>query len=220
MNWTAESINEILLRAESEDKGKGKGKRAVPSVDQGSRISPVGALSSLVMDMQGEVHEFAFGYLPMHQMSWKILRAIRTQCEPYLKATYGSDFTLKECEPPFMVGHILPLADNGPITMLRIAGKLLDLMNDVDSSSIGTLRMYELNGIIGLYSEEHKQIFRSLVNAQRPESEEKSEEKSEEESDDEKFFGTRHVVNLETGQVKSRRVRYNITPSTNQQLEE
>lgn len=127
MNWTAESINEILLRAESE--GKGKGKRGVPSVDQEGRISPVGVLSSLVMAMRGEVHEFAFGYLLMHQMSWNNMRAIHTRSEPYLDETYGSNFTLKEWELPFMIGHILPLADDEPMDMLRTAGKVFDEMN-------------------------------------------------------------------------------------------
>ncbi|KAH7185043.1 uncharacterized protein B0J16DRAFT_362618 [Fusarium flagelliforme] len=105
---SAVAINEILLCAESEDKdeGKGKGKRTVPLVDQESRISPVGVLSSLVMAMQGEVPEFAFG---------------RISRQPY-----GSDFTLKEWELPFMVGHILPLAEDGPINMLQTAGKVLD----------------------------------------------------------------------------------------------
>ncbi|RBR16527.1 uncharacterized protein FIESC28_06936 [Fusarium coffeatum] len=113
MDWTAESINEIRLRAESQ--GKGKGKRAVPSVGQESRVSPVGVLSLLVMAIQGEVQEFAFGYLRTHQMSWNILRGIYMGCEPYLKETYGSNFNLKERELPFMIGHILPLADDEPM---------------------------------------------------------------------------------------------------------
>jgi len=145
MNWTAESINEILFRAESE--GKGKGKRAVPSVDQESRISPVGVLSSLVMAMQGEVHEFAFGYLLMHQMSWNILRAIYTRCEPYLKETYRSNFTLKEWELPFMIGHILPLAGDEPMDMLRTAGKVFDEINRGHTTIIGYRWLHKLSGL-------------------------------------------------------------------------
>ncbi|KAJ4128086.1 hypothetical protein NW768_008370 [Fusarium equiseti] len=230
MHWTAESINEILLRAESE--GKCKGKRIVPSVSQEIRIAPVGVLSSLVTAMQGEVDELSFGYLPMHRTNWNILRAVRTACEPYLKATYGSDFSLKEWELPFMVGHILPFSDDDPQYVLRTAGKAFDEINNGDNTSIGTRRMHEVSGVNYGFTESQNALFQSIVDRQKSpadnaldagsgeESEEESEVGSDEVSDDGQFFSTRHVVDMKTGQVTSRRQRHIIPPSTNQQLEE
>ncbi|PNP76975.1 hypothetical protein FNYG_09588 [Fusarium nygamai] len=189
MNWTAESISEILLRAESE--GKGKGKRTVPLADQDIRISPVGVLSSLVTAMQGEVRELAFGYLPMHRMSWKILRAVRTRCDPYFNETYGSDFTLKEWELPFMVGHILPLAHDESMDMLRTAGKVWDKLNYEDAMSIGMRRMYELSGIDYGISRIHNQLFHEFTNPHGSLVDDGLDYESEE-SDDENFTVTMH----------------------------
>ncbi|KAJ4026706.1 hypothetical protein NW752_001660 [Fusarium irregulare] len=164
MNWTVESINEILLRAES--KGKNQGKRTITSVDQESRISPVGVLTSLVMAMQSEVHELAFGYLAMHQMSWRILRAMRTECEPYLKETYGPNFTLKEWELPFMIGYILPSDDDESMDMLRIAGKVLDKMNRGYTTILGMCWMWRFSGVNYEFSEEQDQVFQAYIDAQ------------------------------------------------------
>ncbi|KAF5605846.1 hypothetical protein FPANT_1095 [Fusarium pseudoanthophilum] len=217
MNWTAESISEILLRAESE--GKGKGKRTVPLASQDIRISPVGVLSSLVTAMQGEVRELAFGYLPMHRMSWKILRAVRTRCDPYFKETYGSDFTLKEWELPFMVGHILPLAPDESMDMLRTAGKVWDKLNYGDTMSIGMRRMYELSGIDYGISGIHNQLFQGFTNPHGSLVDDGLDYESEE-SDDENFSVTMHEVNMVTGQVSSRKERIKTLASDNQQLEQ
>lgn len=212
MNWTTESISEILLRAGSKGKGNGNGKRTAPSADQDIRISPVGVLSSLVTAMQGEVNELAFGYLPMHRMSWKILRAIRTRCEPYFKETYGSDFTLKEWELPFMVGHILPLAHDESMDMLQTAGKAWDKLNYGDTTSIGMRRMCELSGIdYGILGIQN-QVFQAFTNPHGSLVDDSLDHELEE-SDDENFSVTVHEVSMGTGQVTSHRERISSSKS-------
>ena len=122
-----------------------------------------------------------------------------------------------------MVGHILPLADDDPMDMLRTAGKVLDKLNYGDTTSIGMRRMYELTGIDHGIAGIQDQLFQSFTNPQGShvddgsdlESDEDSDEDSEvgsdEESDDDNFFITRHVVNLNDGQMNSRRIRINTT---------
>ncbi|KAF4953549.1 hypothetical protein FGADI_5885 [Fusarium gaditjirri] len=201
----SQRVPQFIKVSRTESEGKGKSQRTVPPAEQEIRISPVGVLSSLVMAMKGEVNELAFGYLPMHRMSWKILRATRARCEPYLKEIYGPDFTIKEWELPFIIGHILPLAHDESMDMLRAAG---------------LRRIYELSGIDYGITSGQNQFLQSFTNPQGSLVDDGLDPESEEESDDENFFVTRHTVSLTTGQVTTHRERIPLTPSVNQQLGE
>ncbi|KAF5554903.1 hypothetical protein FNAPI_6295 [Fusarium napiforme] len=104
MNWTMETISEVLSRGKSKDKGKGKEKDTSLTADDKTRVTPADVLSSLGNAMSAELEELAFSYLSLHQTSWEWLRCVWMACDATLRKIHGSDFALSEWELPFMVG--------------------------------------------------------------------------------------------------------------------
>ncbi|KAI8724338.1 hypothetical protein NCS52_00002700 [Fusarium sp. LHS14.1] len=158
MNWSPESIEEILLHAQTQPDGiasagasaRLKGKRPGPA--NAVRMSPPELLICLGQAMESEVRQLAFPYLLMHiTTTWVFLEAIKSACDPFLRASFGPAYMQHEWQPPLMVGHILALADgvdgrNDPV--LEIAGRALDSLADPNrgATTIATRQMLKLSG--------------------------------------------------------------------------
>ncbi|KAG5765620.1 hypothetical protein H9Q72_006306 [Fusarium xylarioides] len=149
MNWTMETISEVLSRGKSKDKGKGKEKDTSLTTDDKTRVTPADVLASLGNAMSAELEELAFSYLSLHQISWEWLRCVWMACDPTLRKIYGSDFALSEWELPFMVGHILSEAEKdyeGSMGMLAVAAGILEEMHCGQVLSKASRLMYVLSG--------------------------------------------------------------------------
>ncbi|KAM0354893.1 hypothetical protein ACHAPU_000730 [Fusarium lateritium] len=152
MNWTQESINQILVMAEkagdakerNKDKKK-KRKKNEPKSKAAARISPIELLGELGEAMGEEIEELAFPYLIMHRSNWELMDLVRTTYQPLLMSWYGSDFVQQEWELPFLVGHILTQAETSA-SILIPAGKVIDLINTSGTMSDASKQMYRLMG--------------------------------------------------------------------------
>ncbi|KAF5690954.1 hypothetical protein FCIRC_685 [Fusarium circinatum] len=146
MNWTMETISEVLSKAKSQGKGKGKGKGKPLPADDKILLTPVEVLLSLGQAMQGEVDELAFPYLSLHQISWLFLKAVQAGCLPFLQQINGPTFTVEEWELPFMVGHILVAVEEGHDGILAMAATILQALDRGLILSRATRLKYELSG--------------------------------------------------------------------------
>ncbi|KAF5595065.1 hypothetical protein FPCIR_4690 [Fusarium pseudocircinatum] len=132
MNWTKETISDVLSRGKSKDKGKGKEKDTPLTTNDKTRVTAADVLASLGNAMSAELEELAFPYLGLHEMSWERLRCVWMACDPALRQIYGSDFALSEWELPFIVRHILTEAEKdykGSMSMLAMAAGILEEMH-------------------------------------------------------------------------------------------
>ncbi|KAK3935590.1 hypothetical protein QBC46DRAFT_397181 [Diplogelasinospora grovesii] len=135
--WTAEHVDNIISRSEweaeeadgmllamaqidddgarkvggkeTQNKNMKAPRQRAKTVD-GGRLSPGQLVKALVLAMQSEALEFAFPYLVMHRWSWGLLRAVKLECDPLLRQSYGPTYMQHESELPFVVGYILMAA--------------------------------------------------------------------------------------------------------------
>lgn len=140
VEWTPEHIDDIISRSryqeeESEEDGtlilgqiedpeklkqknrnkgvSGKLKQR-KKVSEGALLPPERLVRSLALALTAESLEFGFPYLLMHRWCWKVLRAVKTCCDPILRRTIGPAYIERESELPFVVGYVfMSLSDTG-----------------------------------------------------------------------------------------------------------
>ncbi|RSL78304.1 hypothetical protein CEP51_008303 [Fusarium floridanum] len=155
MNWSPESIEKILSRAQMQQESKASRgassrlKNKGPGAAKAVRISPTELLGHLGDAMQSEVQELAFPYLYMHITNWAFLKGMHRGYDPVLRTFFGSTYMQHEWQLPLIIGHILALADGvegGDEAVLEMAGVMLDKMEQVKAVSLSTSQMYRLSG--------------------------------------------------------------------------
>ncbi|KAJ4177748.1 hypothetical protein NW755_013660 [Fusarium falciforme] len=137
MNWSPESIEEILSRSEMGVSARPKGKK--PEAAKALHFSLPELLGCLGQAMEGEVQELSFPYALMHVHNWGLLRKMKSVFDPILRNSFGPTYMQHEWQLPFMIGHILALADGvdgGDESVLELAGSLLDEMEQEDSRTV------------------------------------------------------------------------------------
>lgn len=133
VQWTADQVHEILSRSEWEFKSSAhengvtfvgekiddtqklkairNGKKQSAD-ERGLRLPPEKLIRSLAWALQGESVELAFPYLVVHRFCWKMLRAVKQECDSVLREKYTPAYMENETELPFIVGYIL-MANSG-----------------------------------------------------------------------------------------------------------
>ncbi|RSL44738.1 hypothetical protein CEP54_014559 [Fusarium duplospermum] len=155
MNWSPESIEEILSRAQMQQESTAsrgvssrlKNKR--PGVTKAARISPTELLGHLGDAMQSEVQELAFPYMLMHITTWSFLKGMQEGYDPVLRDFFGPTYMQHEWQLPLIIGHILALADGvagGDESVLELAGVMLDKMQEMKVLGTAATQMYRLCG--------------------------------------------------------------------------
>lgn len=156
VQWTADHIRNILSRSEwefgsSADESGAKfvrdevdGSQELREIssdknkateERGDRVSPQKLIRSLAWALQGESIELAFPYLAVHRLCWKMLRAVKQECDPLLREKYTPAYMDNETELPLVVGYIL-MANSGAGAqpkddrLLRAAAEILDTFAD------------------------------------------------------------------------------------------
>lgn len=106
------------------------------SVDaKGCRVSPEKLVRSLAWALQSESVELAFPYLVIHRFCWKMLRAVKQECDALLRGKYTPAYMENETELPFVVGYIF-MANSGigeepqDDRLLRAAAQVLNPFAD------------------------------------------------------------------------------------------
>ncbi|KAJ4314582.1 hypothetical protein N0V84_008806 [Fusarium piperis] len=151
MNWSPESIEEILSQSEMQltavALARLKGKR--PGTAQAVRVSLPELLACLGEAIESEIHELAFPYALMHIATWAFLTTIIPGYDQVLRDTFGQTYT-QQWQLPFMIGHILALADGmdgWDHSILNMAGRAMDAMATLENgTSMATRQMFKLCG--------------------------------------------------------------------------
>jgi hypothetical protein len=169
VDWTAESLDEILsrsdwdkdlkvenntLEAESKDlDNKTAPPRKKKAVD-GARVAPETLIRSLALVLQAEAVEFAFPYLIMHHQCWRVLRAVKASCEDLLPQKYGHIYmpgeNQDECQllAGWMLKYIFLDADAGcDGRLLRTAARTVEafIAREQNSSlAVGIVQAWDL----------------------------------------------------------------------------
>ncbi|KAI0116556.1 hypothetical protein GGR51DRAFT_555581 [Nemania sp. FL0031] len=99
---------EELARKKAQEKQKGKKPLAKPP-----RLTPQELIESLTRALHTESSEFAFPLLTMHRSCWRLLRAVRQQCDGVLRELFTPAYLERETELPFVVGWIFMAAATG-----------------------------------------------------------------------------------------------------------
>ncbi|POS76706.1 hypothetical protein DHEL01_v204908 [Diaporthe helianthi] len=100
-----------------------------------SRVPPERLVRSLAWALQGETLELAFPYLVFHRFCWKMMRELKSKCDPLLREKYTPAYMENETELPFVVGYIL-MANSGVGSeprddrLLKVAAQVLNPFAD------------------------------------------------------------------------------------------
>lgn len=90
---------------------KNKNKAKTTKRRAGGGLLSLGAMTEiLAIVMAAEAVELSFPYLQFHRWCWRLLRAVRKECDPPLRAVFGPDYLAEEADLPHMVGYILNMA--------------------------------------------------------------------------------------------------------------
>lgn len=156
VQWTADHVRDILSRSEwefhssadqcgvtfagekvddAQKLGEIRSGNNKSAGDRRDRVTPEKLIRSVAWALQGESRELAFPYLAFHRLCWKILRAIKQECDPLLREKYSRAYMKNETELPFVVGYILMAnsgAGPGPQDdrLLRAAAEILNTFAD------------------------------------------------------------------------------------------
>ncbi|KAL1873478.1 hypothetical protein Daus18300_003841 [Diaporthe australafricana] len=102
----------------------------------GRRVPPEKLIRSLAWALHSESLELAFPYLAVHRFCWKMLRAVKQECDPLLREKFSAAYVENETELPFVVGYIF-MANSGAggagppdDRLLRAAAKVLNPFAD------------------------------------------------------------------------------------------
>ncbi|KAM0187796.1 hypothetical protein ACHAPI_010947 [Fusarium lateritium] len=151
MNWSTESISEILSRNQKIKEHKAtsstKRKDQTPGTAEAVCVPLVDVLVSLGETMGQEVEELAFPYLLMHGMNWTIMEQLVESYDAALRNHFGPRYMSHEWEVPFMMGLVLSLAeceDEPAHVVFDIAGKAFDALGPVGYLDICTRQMHTL----------------------------------------------------------------------------
>lgn len=92
-------------------------------------------MRSLAWALQGELLELVFPYLGVHLFCWKMLRAVKQECDTVLREKSTPAYMENETELPFVVGYILMAnsgAGAGPqdARLLKSAAEILNTFAD------------------------------------------------------------------------------------------
>ncbi|EEU43804.1 uncharacterized protein NECHADRAFT_30210, partial [Fusarium vanettenii 77-13-4] len=175
MNWSPESIEEILSRSEI----GASAKSMKPGAAKAARIPLTKLLACLGEAMELEVHELAFPYMLMHATNWAFLSVLKSKYDPLLRASFGPAYMQHEWQLPLLVGHILALADGvngGNDTVLEWAGGGFDVLADFDKGT-GYVAIDQMLKLCGREFEAPREELARLVFGSGP------EEDDEEDSD-------------------------------------
>ncbi|KAF4440758.1 hypothetical protein F53441_12209 [Fusarium austroafricanum] len=138
------------------EKKKSRTKQKKKATD-GGKLSPGELLEPLVMALTEETPEFAFPYLFLHRLTWKLLRQVKQACDPVLRRMYGATYLDKENQLPFVVGYVLmafaedPHLD-GKALMRTAAQEMNGLVSQKEVSSLAikaAAKLYNLHIQIG-----------------------------------------------------------------------
>ncbi|KAK7423550.1 hypothetical protein QQX98_001008 [Neonectria punicea] len=170
INWTPESIKEILGRSQvgkrevdgvtlagrtgtsPKPQQRRTAHRANPrhkrtEVADDRRFSAGELLSSLVLAMQAEVAEFAFPYLLMHMLTWRMLGIIDRQSGD-LSVNFGPEYLLaSEWELPFKLCNFLYLDRPEDCNVWRLVGMAFDEFDAIKVSSAAIRGLGDLSGL-------------------------------------------------------------------------
>ncbi|KAI1357975.1 hypothetical protein F5Y08DRAFT_131633 [Xylaria arbuscula] len=99
---------EELARKKMQEKRdlKEKGKAA----KKPARLTPEELIRSLTLALNNESLELTFPLLTMHRSCWRVLRAVKQQCDQVLRELFTPAYIERESELPFVVGWIFMAA--------------------------------------------------------------------------------------------------------------
>ncbi|KAI1115971.1 hypothetical protein F5Y14DRAFT_408804 [Nemania sp. NC0429] len=134
MNWTTEYVERVIEASQWEAEGseedntlimgrltkgelarkkmqeKRDGKQKAKPAGKPARPTPDELIHSLILALNNESLEFAFPLLTMHRSCWRLLRAVKQQCDPVLRELFTPAYLERESELPFVVGWIFMAA--------------------------------------------------------------------------------------------------------------
>ncbi|RSM03293.1 hypothetical protein CDV31_010569 [Fusarium ambrosium] len=157
MNWSPESIQEILSYAQrQQERTSSRGasvmlKSKRPLAAKADRFSPPELLGYLGGAMECEVLKLAFPYTLFHMANWTILGGLKTGYDSLLRDSFGPEYMQHEWQLPLVIGHILALADgvdDEDDSVLELAGRMLDTLGsqDVKAAAICSSQMLRFSG--------------------------------------------------------------------------
>ncbi|KAI1172734.1 hypothetical protein F4777DRAFT_560686 [Nemania sp. FL0916] len=143
VNWTTEHVERVIEATQWEAEGseedhtlimgrltkeelsrkkmqeKRNGKRGAKSAEEPARPTPEELIRSLILALNNESLEFAFPLLTMHRSCWRLLRAVRQQCDQVLRELFTPAYLERETELPWVIGWIFMAAStfDGPSDM-------------------------------------------------------------------------------------------------------
>ncbi|KAI1124433.1 hypothetical protein F5Y10DRAFT_30607 [Nemania abortiva] len=102
---TKEELARKKAQENREGKKTGKNPAAKPA-----RLTAEELIRSLTLALHTESPEFAFPLLTMHRSCWRLLRAVKQQCDGVLRELFTPAYLERETELPFVVGWIFMAA--------------------------------------------------------------------------------------------------------------
>lgn len=172
VKWTPENIDEIIKRSrygEDEsgekppfmmselDHPRGKNKKnkkpaQIRPMAEGGQLTPERLVKLLTMAMMTETLAFAFPYILMHRWAWKLLRTVKTHCDPLLREIHGPTYMEQESELPYVVGYIFLALNGGNDGQRddRLLRQAAVAMSEMTASAAGTLVLGVAHKFYGL----------------------------------------------------------------------
>ncbi|KAI1323437.1 hypothetical protein F5Y16DRAFT_412651 [Xylariaceae sp. FL0255] len=171
VSWTAEYVEKVIAATEWEAEGseedntlimvkldkeelaqkklqeKKERKKRSKLADKPARLTSHELIRALALAIHNESLECAFPLLAMHRSCWRLLRAIRQECDQVLREIYTPAYLERESELPFVVGWIFMAAstfDSLP-DMRPMLEATKAVKREVTNGDEGTIAIRRLN---------------------------------------------------------------------------
>ncbi|KAK1761825.1 hypothetical protein QBC33DRAFT_574654 [Phialemonium atrogriseum] len=172
VDWTPEHIDDIIARSEFELEGSADGgtlsmgqiddpaqlkamkaerRRQKKKAVDGARMSPEQLIQHLTMALQAETMEISFPYLMMHRWCWRLLRAVKDACDPFLRQLYTPAYMDRETQLPFVVGYIFLTASGaeGGIRDMRLLEASAPAVDGLTGTGVGAFLLKVMREKLG-----------------------------------------------------------------------
>lgn len=171
LNWTTEHVEQVIDASQWEAEGseedntlimgkltkeelarkrtqeKRDQKKKGKSVEKAARLTPDELIRSVMLALNNESLEFAFPLLTMHRSCWRLLRAVKQQCDQVFRELFTPAYLERESELPFVVGWIFMAAApvESPPDMRPMIEAAKAVKQEVILSDEGTVAIRRLN---------------------------------------------------------------------------